>query len=254
MNKIIKTNIKNILTNTLKNKFNNYKPETSYMPFHTSLLGKDRIALFSFIQSLNTTFGTTIFEPVAKELAKNNFEIAETQINLTDKISEKAQIVINEIINDLTSAKNEANKKNEIEKIRIVANNGKINNKKFTKIDLFLKNNDEYFLFDIKTAKQNFGGFKEYKQTLLEWVAAILTEEPQAKINSFIAIPYNPYYPQPYTRWTMKGMLDLENELKVAEEFWNFLYPNSYNDLLDCFEEVGIEMRDEIDEYFKKFK
>jgi type II restriction enzyme len=45
--------IKDILKQTLQNKFLNYKPETSYMPFHTRLLGKDRMALFSFIQSLN---------------------------------------------------------------------------------------------------------------------------------------------------------------------------------------------------------
>jgi type II restriction enzyme len=51
----------------------------------------------------------------------------------------------------------------------------------------------------------------------------------------------------------MAGMLDLKNELKVADEFWNFLYPNSYNELLKCFEEVGIEMRKEIDNYFLKF-
>jgi type II restriction enzyme len=84
-------------------------------------------------------------------------------------------------------------------------------------------------------------------------VAVILTQEPEAKINTIIAIPYNPYYPSPYNRWTMAGMLDLQCELKVAEEFWNFLHPDSYCDLLDCFEEVGAEMRKEIDDYFLKF-
>ena len=79
------------------------------------------------------------------------------------------------------------------------------------------------FLFDIKTAKPNAGGFKEFKRTLLEWVAAVLADTPDAKVNSLIAIPYNPYAPEPYNRWTMRGMLDLPNELKVAEEFWDFL-------------------------------
>jgi type II restriction enzyme len=52
----------------------------------------------------------------------------------------------------------------------------------------------------------------------------------------------------------MRGMLDLENELKVADEFWDFLGgKNTYKDLLDCFERVGIELRDEIDAYFKRF-
>jgi type II restriction enzyme len=50
-------------------------------------------------------------------------------------------------------------------------------------------------------------------------------------------------------------MLDLDNELKVAEEFWVFLGGGgSYLELLDCFERVGIELRPEIDEYFSRFK
>lgn len=52
----------------------------------------------------------------------------------------------------------------------------------------------------------------------------------------------------------MRGMLDLPNELKVADEFWDFLGgKDTYEDLLGCFERVGIELRNEIDEYFKKF-
>ena len=52
----------------------------------------------------------------------------------------------------------------------------------------------------------------------------------------------------------MAGMLDLEEELKVAEEFWDFLGgEGAYNDLLEYFERVGIELRQEIDEYFKRF-
>lgn len=52
----------------------------------------------------------------------------------------------------------------------------------------------------------------------------------------------------------MRGMLDLPNELKVAEEFWDFLGgTGTYSELLDIFERIGIELRPEIDGYFKKF-
>jgi len=82
-----------------------------------------------------------------------------------------------------------------------------------------------------------------------------LTQYPEKEVYSLIAIPYNPYYPRPYNRWTMAGMLDLENELKVAEEFWDFLGgEGSYDTLLETFEEVGKEMREEIDEFFRRFK
>jgi type II restriction enzyme len=50
-------------------------------------------------------------------------------------------------------------------------------------------------------------------------------------------------------------MLDLDNELKVAEEFWDFLGgKGAYLELLNCFERAGIELRPEIDKYFLKFK
>ena len=62
------------------------------------------------------------------------------------------------------------------------------------------------------------------------------------------------YEAERYNRWTMRGMLDLPQELKVAEEFWDFLGgAGAYNDLLNIFELVGIELRSEIDEYFQKF-
>ncbi len=50
-------------------------------------------------------------------------------------------------------------------------------------------------------------------------------------------------------------MLDLDKEVKVANEFWDFLGgKGAYEDLLDCFEKVGIELRPEIDQYFAKFR
>ncbi len=68
-------NVEEVLKNSLRNKFLNYKPEPASMPFHTRLLGKDRLALYSFIHSLNTNFGTTIFEPVGLALAENNYDL-----------------------------------------------------------------------------------------------------------------------------------------------------------------------------------
>lgn len=226
------------------------------MPFHTRLLGKDRLALYAFIHSLNTNFGTTIFEPVGLALAQNNFKTAETRAVAGEQMSSEAQIVIQKIIDGLTTGMISPNKKAEIEQIRKVCQKGRMLTVRSTKVDLMLESdNGEYFLFDIKTAKPNVGGFKEFKRTLLEWIAVILVNKPRAVVNTFVAIPYNPYEPEPYNRWTLRGMLDLKNELKVANEFWDFLGgKDTYKDLLECFERVGIELRDEIDIYFKRFQ
>jgi len=244
-----------VLKQSLTNKFKSYNPEPANMPFHTRLLGKDRMALFSFIHSLNTNFGTSIFEPVALAIASSKFVSVKSQQASGNIISEHAQRVIQDIMDDLASAAIKPNKDNEIEKIRSVSQLGKMKTVKPTKVDIWLEsNNGELFLFDLKTAKPNKGGFKEFKRTLLEWAACILAANPTAIINTQIAIPYNPYEPKPYSRWTMAGMLDLEKELKVASEFWDFLGgAGAYDDLLIIFEKVGIELRPEIDNYFKSY-
>ena len=69
-----------------------------------------------------------------------------------------------------------------------------------------------------------------------------------------IGVPYNPYEPEPYQRWTLKGMLDMEHDILIADELWDFIGgEGTYTELLNAFELAGIELRNEIDEYFKQF-
>ena len=250
--------VEEIIRQSLQNKFENHNPEPSTMPFHTRLLGEDKLALYSFIHSLNTNFGTTIFKPVAVSLslASNRFRVAKCQVESGTQISERSQYEIQKIMDNLIAANTKPNKQKEIEIIREVCHSGEMRSVKPTKVDVYLEShNGEIFLIDMKTAKPNKGNFKEYKRTLLEWTAIILSKDPGANVNTLIAIPYNPYEPRRYCRWTIAKMLDRENELKVAEEFWDFLGgEGAYDDLLGCFEKVGIEMRNEIDKYFAKFK
>ena len=44
----------------------------------------------------------------------------------------------------------------------------------------------------------------------------------------------NPYHSEPCERWTLKGMLDLDNELKVGKDLWDFLENDGdYEELLN---------------------
>ncbi len=226
------------------------------MPFHFRLLGKDRMALYSFIHSLNTSFGTSVFEPVAVALAKQKFRDAKTKFTVGDKISEEAQRVIQNIMDRLITGQDLPNKEREIKLIRDVCISKNMIKVKPTIADIMVEsNNGTLHLFDIKTPKPNIGNFKEFKRMLLEWVAIKLANNPRINIETAIAMPYNPYEPEPYERWTVRGMVDLNKELLVAHEFWDFLGGDgSYEELLSCFERAGIELRPEVDEYFSKFK
>lgn len=277
------TSIEATITTALRNKLHSYKPESSHMPFHTCLLGLDRMALFSFIRSLNATFGTAVFEQVAREIARGVFDTAELQVSIAErfqsagqelvpaaeanrrkrqKVTAKppvfrsgAQAAITGIINDLRAANSKPDHSAEISLITERMHTGDEVVTSLSKVDIFLTKGNHVYLIDLKTAKPNKTHWPKYKQELLEWSAAVLYRDSSADVRSIIAIPYNPYEPAPYDRWRMRGILDIQDggQLLVAEEFWNFLAGGQdiYRDLLTCFENVRCQMRDEIDDYFK---
>jgi len=244
-----KIQIKDYLTLKIRDKLQNYNPETSSMPFHFRLLGKDRMALFSFIQSVNTTLGTSIFEKVGKIIAEPLNTKCIDRYDVEGYISSQSVIKIDSIMRDLRSATNKPNKEEKINEIGKVAKTGNLGSIVKRRADLFVtdKQGVESY-FELKTAKPNINEFTGIKKLLLDWVAIRKNENPAVKIKTYVAIPYNPYEPKPYERWTLQGLFDLQNEVLVGREFWDYLGGDqTYDDLLKVFENAGLELRKEID-------
>jgi len=251
-----KNDIAEILKTTIREKLRNYTPETGHMPFHYRLLGKDRYAMFSFIQSVNTTFGLSIWEQVAVILAKGAGSYAERQYKLLGSIDSDMEGLISEIHYKLRKGEIAASKIDETEQIRRKIQKGEAKVDPDSVVDLFVKRDDEENYFDITSAKPNMKEFVALKLKLLRWTALRLSQDNQAKAYTRLAIPYNPYHPEPYERWTLKGLYDLDrNEILVGESFWNFVAKaDIYMQLLDVFEEVGKELRIEIDRKFSELR
>ena len=252
----VRQSVKSSIVSAMRRKMVGFNPETKYMPFHTRLLGADRMHLFSFIHSLNTNFGSAVFEPVAATIAANRFDEVDTQYKVTNEINSGAQREIDKIVGDLTAGAYDPDAPAERRRVSdSMLATSDLATAKDVKADLRLVCGDRTIhLIDLKTVKPNRGGIVGYKRQILNWYAKEATRFPTMEIRTAIALPYNPYHPEPYRRWTFKGMMDLQHEVYVADEFWNFLAgENVYDDLLDCFEEVGIELREEINGYFARY-
>ncbi len=248
--------IAELLVATIREKLRKYKPETVYMPFHYRLLGKDRYAMFSFIQSINTTFGVSIWEQVAVVLAKGAGNYAERQYKLLGEIDSATENLISEIHYKLRKGEITPDKMVEIRQIREKIKKGERKVDPDSVVDLFIKIGGEENCFDITSAKPNMKEFVALKLKLLRWIGLRLSQEKNAKVFTRLAIPYNPYHPELYERWTLKGLYDLEkNEIMVGKEFWNFVASdNIYEELLDVFQKVGEELREEIDRKFAELR
>lgn len=185
--------IQNKIEEALRNKINNFNPESGNKPIHDRLLDQDRMILFSIIHSISTSIGTSIYEPIAKIIASSHFEKVKIQHRLSGEYTEGAQQEIHDILNALSLKQINPSHVSELERIRSKCQSGSTITKKMTDVDVFLNNGTNYYLIDIKTAKPNIGSSQHYKQTLLEWIATTLFEEPEANVTPIIGIPYNPY-------------------------------------------------------------
>ena len=248
--------IHTLLVNIVRTKLREYKPETNHMPFHFRLLGRDRYAMFSFIHSMNTTFGISIWEQVAVILAESAGFKAKRQYDLLGNIDPETEKLIQNIHYDLRAGTREVDKLEEIDLIRKSIKEGVPKKDPDSRVDLFVKIGNEENYFDITSAKPNMKEFAALKLKILRWTALRLSQDKNVKVFTRLAIPYNPYHPQPYQRWTLKGLYDLDRgEILVGEEFWNFVAnAGIYDDLLDVFQEAGSELREEIDKKFAQFR
>jgi len=233
--------IKALLKSKINDKLTKYVRETTSMPFLVKLMqDSEKVASYSFIHSLATTLGMSVYEKISEIIASTSYDEVKTGYDVEGEISNEENATISQILQEIKTKTRESNKEEEIKEIlKSNSNNGR---KIKIRADLFLKKGDEEFYIEIKTAKPNIDVFVKSKQKLLEWIAL-----RNKKVNTILAIPYNPYHPEPYSRFTMQGYLDEEKELYVAERFWELLGgEGTYKEILDIFDEIGKEFKEKI--------
>ena len=242
--------IEALIVDKMQEKIARHTSETNHTPFQDRILGNGAMQFYSLVHSVNTSLGQSIYENVAAKLAGPRFNSVETQFSAGDEISLRAQGVIQEILNGLSRGK-QADKSEEVERIRDVCDKGKISQTRHVKVDLFVRDDrGVVYLIEVKTVKPNKAGFADIKKQLLSWIASYLLHDPLIDVRSYVAFPYNPYHPEPYARWTVGSMLDWSDEVLVAEDFWDFIGgEDSYDSILDCFERAGSRVRGQVDEF-----
>ena len=247
--------IENLLVKTVEEKLENYTPETDAMPFHYRLLGRDRYVLFSFIHSMNTTFGASLWEPIAVMLAKSAGYEAVQHYKLLGEVDGKTETAIMLLHRALRAGTATVSKKKETEVISSTILPGSNKKDPDMTVDLFVRIGDQENYFDITAAKPNMKEFAALKLKLLRWTGLRLSQDKKSDVWSRLAIPYNPYHPKPYERWTLKGLYDLNaGEILIAENFWNFVAGGDvFQELLDTFEVAGKKLRPKLDAKFKEF-
>lgn len=243
LSKLQKGKISALLEKKIEDKLRRYVRETSSMPFLARLIqDSEKVAAYSFIHSISTTLGMSIYEDVSKIIAEESADECFTKYDVGGVISREQKSVIDDIVRKLRNGEKKVNSAQEIKLVlNASAKDGKVQ-KDGRIADFYMRRAGEEYYFEIKTVKPNIDVFTKSKSKLLEWVA-----RRRNPVKVFLAFPYNPYYPQPYERFTEQGVLDRGNEFLIGKEYWDFLGgENTFEELLALFDSVGRKFKEQI--------
>jgi len=229
----------------LVKKMNSYKRETSYMPFQDAILGKKNTALYSFGISISTWLGQNRkggYEEIARILAKAAGSNVQVQYEIPYSISKETEKKIYSLYTQIRKKKLNPNTSQLSKKIKKFAKSGKGKHEDKT-VDVFIKDKDKnYFFIDIGSPKSNMKEAAALKLKLMNWIAIGFANIKDAKsINAFIALPYNPYHPNEYKRFST-DIFDKKKDILVQDNFWDKIAGfKVYDKLIETIHKVGEE-------------
>jgi len=248
---ISKEELHEIVESTLKHAITNFFMDRKVrveQPLDKIFPAERRIR--SLIGGLETSMGTTVWEPIAVAIAKKNdfqelntrdflmVELPRDIITINTKWRDAREhgdgnIVLDNYILEVRNAANMVD----------VANLGLSRPTAGKGVDLWLKKDGTEYIFDIKTTQWNSGSGIAHNATLMNWYAWRLVRDPYIGFEARYALPFNPYTGMNW--WDKNGSrarpLVRGQDLWVEDEFWDFLsgIKGTYSHILKVFTELG---------------
>jgi hypothetical protein len=247
MDKTSREKVKDILKTILEKKLSSGGPEKAAMPFFQAIFTESQIATASILQSFYTSFGMSVYEQMAVAIAEGNGFKAIRQYHLLGEIDPATGALIEKLHTKLRGGE-QADSIEELNLIRQSIKPGKPERHADSVVDVFAqdKAGNEYY-FGITTVKPNKEGFETHKRKLLKWMALRLSQNKKSKVNVATVLPYNPSYPEPYSRFGSDTLFG-DGQFLVQEEFWNLIGgEGTFEELVEVCKEVGCELRAKID-------
>ena len=212
-----------------------------YNFFFLNIFGKEATIKYKLSHSITTSWGMSLYEQSCKIIAKKVGYECETQKKNLGQINSEVMLYISSLQNDNNRV---PNKDEEIEKIRQLSTPGNANEHPNSTVDVWItKPSGEEILIDITTVKNNKKGFRSLNEKNLTWAALKFSQDTNANISPYFAIPYNPEGNTiddiEYSRF-ISGNYD-RKDILVGNQFWQEISGGKFSifDMNDIFNEVS---------------
>ena len=214
------------------------------------LIPKER-KIRSVVGGLETSMGTTVWEPVAKTLAEfNGFEVVKEKILIPQPFPSDLAGALSTLISLRENSSTWISVKACVEKLIDISKKVDRSSMVFVKppagtgVDIRLRKNGKEYAYDIKTVQPNVGSIKSFNKQILEWYAYSICRDPNIEIECRIAYPYNPHSDYFWSHTPHKGgILEPSVDAVVENEFWDFIsgQQDTYQEITQMFIELNNE-------------
>lgn len=205
----------------------------------------------SIVGGMETSLGTTLWEPLAKSLAVlNDFEVVNDNLLAPTNYPANLQNTLNILEEGRLNGGVLYNAQYCHDRIREVCQDfiqnpiGSFRSApKGFGVDIWLRKDDINYFFDTKTVQPNLGGYTRYFKQILNWYAYFYSRYPESKASARVVFPYNPYGDVDFWQRTMGRGFPLEPAIEgwVQDQFWNFCsgVTNTYSIILRAFRDIS---------------
>ncbi|EEZ95934.1 TdeIII family type II restriction endonuclease [Legionella longbeachae] len=213
------------------------------------LIPKER-KIRSIVGGLETSLGTTLWEPLAKALATNNgFIVNEKNLQCPTNMPSTLNSTLQSIIDDRKKLGGLYNAQSSHDEIKRVCQTFALrpidsfeNPPKGRGVDLWLYKDGLDYFFDIKTVQPNLSTLSVCLEQVLGWYSYYYCKNPGGKAISRIVFPYNPNPDMSFWDGAIgKGKpLEADTEVWVEDQFWDFCsgYLGTFAIIMDSFKEL----------------
>jgi hypothetical protein len=213
--------------------------EGDIKPFHEAILPEGILRITEFERSFSSRLGAT-FAEAGRLIAQQRFVQALREHTMQGLVSTNSLREIDEIVNEADQAL-QATYPDLVQ--RVLQTGGERTQQRKVRADLYIaENSGNAVFFEVKSPKPNKGQCLEVTARLLR--AHAIAGYGPPRLRTFYAMAYNPYGVDrsTYDHSFALRYLDMQNEVLIGQEFWNFLAgEGTYEQLLEIYREVGRE-------------
>jgi hypothetical protein len=212
----------------------------------------------SIVGGLETSLGTTLWEPLAKALAEcNGFTVHDKNLQCPTNMPSSLNNSLQSIVEDRKRSGglyNAASSHEEIKRICQSFIQRPIESfespPKGRGVDIWLEKDDINYFFDTKTVQPNLSALTGCLEQVLSWYAYFYSKNPTGSAVSRIVFPYNPNRNKSFWDGVIGRGKPLEpnNEAWVEDQFWDFCsgFTGTYEIVTESFTEIRESKRLEL--------